>query len=415
MDHPRTGGWRLQYRSDGVFSLSTTIGKCAIVLVDIGHFDELQTRLGLEAGRNLMQLLSTQFKDVLGPRGSLERIRDAGFSIQIETVHNAGHARLAAQRFWQITEQCLRNVGIANPDIRIGIALNEETAVDSGRLLQQAHVASLAAKARQQRIVQYDASCDVQVLHNWQLSDAFTQALQTGEVSLYYQPKIRVRDRQVIGAEALIRWIKDDQAVANPETLVALAEAAGLAHETAWYALSSALRAIPQLGNINIAVNVTPAMLHLKDFLDMVQAAIRNWRISPAQLTLEVTESALIADFERDIAQLAALRELGVRISIDDFGTGYSSLSYFKKIPADELKIDKSFVTSMLQNTEDARLVSAIITLAHQFGLQVVAEGVEDLATLEALAKLQCDGAQGYYFAPAMPATDFLKWWQSYK
>jgi EAL domain-containing protein (putative c-di-GMP-specific phosphodiesterase class I) len=161
---------------------------------------------------------------------------------------------------------------------------------------------------------------------------------------------------------------------------------------------------------LSVAVNITPGMLHHRDFVEMIRSAASTWTIKRGGLTLEITEGALIVDFEQATARLARLRELGVRISIDDFGTGYSSLSYFKRIPADELKIDKSFVMRMLSDEADQRLVETIITLAHQFRLDVVAEGVEDQLTLDMLARMGCDFAQGYLFAPALTAEQLRVW-----
>jgi EAL domain-containing protein (putative c-di-GMP-specific phosphodiesterase class I) len=161
---------------------------------------------------------------------------------------------------------------------------------------------------------------------------------------------------------------------------------------------------------LRVAVNITPGMLHHHDFVEMVRSAVSTWSVKSGGLTLEITEGALIADFDQAAARLARVREFGVRISIDDFGTGYSSLSYFKKIPADELKIDKSFVMRMLTDEADQRLVETIITIARQFKLDVVAEGVENQSTLEVLARMGCDYAQGYLFAPALNAEQLGVW-----
>jgi EAL domain-containing protein (putative c-di-GMP-specific phosphodiesterase class I) len=161
---------------------------------------------------------------------------------------------------------------------------------------------------------------------------------------------------------------------------------------------------------LSVAVNITPGMLHHRDFLEMVRTAVATWTMDSSLLTLEITEGALIVDFEQATERLARLRELGVQISIDDFGTGYSSLSYFKKVPADELKIDKSFVMRMLSDEADQHLVHTIINLARLFKLAVVAEGVEDQSTLEGLARMNCDYAQGYLFAPALDAERLRDW-----
>jgi EAL domain-containing protein (putative c-di-GMP-specific phosphodiesterase class I) len=196
----------------------------------------------------------------------------------------------------------------------------------------------------------------------------------------------------------------------TPDVFVPLAEEAGLIQDMTWYALSNSLQQAAARKGLGVAVNITPGMLHHRDFVEMIRSAVSTWSVKSGGLTLEITEGALIVDFEQATARLARLREFDVRISIDDFGTGYSSLSYFKKIPADELKIDKSFVMGMRSDEADQRLVETIISLAHQFRLDVVAEGVEDQPTMDLLARMGCDYAQGYLIAPALDAEQLEIW-----
>jgi EAL domain-containing protein (putative c-di-GMP-specific phosphodiesterase class I) len=221
---------------------------------------------------------------------------------------------------------------------------------------------------------------------------------------------LRIADSRPVGVESLMRWMRKGIPVATPEVFIPLAEEAGLIQDTTWYVLSNSLQQAAASNGLRIAVNITPGMLHHRDFVEMIRSAVSTWSVKSGGLTLEITEGALIVDFEQATARLAQLRELGVRISIDDFGTGYSSLSYFKKIPADELKIDKSFVMRMLADEADQKLVETIITLARQFRLDVVAEGVENQATLDMLARMGCDFAQGFLFAPALNAEQLAVW-----
>jgi len=183
-----------------------------------------------------------------------------------------------------------------------------------------------------------------------------------------------------------------------------------LIHSVTWYSLSNSLRLSAECAALSVAVNITPGMLHHREFIDMVSTAVSTWGISDRRLTLEVTEGALIADFTEATVRLKKLRDMGIRVSIDDFGTGYSSLSYFKKIPADELKIDKSFVMGMTRDASDHRLVRTIVGLAQHFNLEIVAEGVEDWATFDALAALGCHQAQGFLFSPALSRERLKQW-----
>jgi EAL domain-containing protein (putative c-di-GMP-specific phosphodiesterase class I) len=296
------------------------------------------------------------------------------------------------------------------PEINIGIALYPLQAADAESLLRKAQLATAAVHKRAARLQVFDESCTEQVLTPWELGDAFAAALRSGELQVHYQPKLRIADGRAMGVEALMRWIRDGQPVATPDVFVPLAEEAGLIQDMTWYALSNSLQQAAARKGLGVAVNITPGMLHHRDFVEMIRSAVSTWSVKSGGLTLEITEGALIVDFEQATARLARLREFDVRISIDDFGTGYSSLSYFKKIPADELKIDKSFVMGMRSDEADQRLVETIISLAHQFRLDVVAEGVEDQPTMDLLARMGCDYAQGYLIAPALDAEQLEIW-----
>ena len=215
---------------------------------------------------------------------------------------------------------------------------------------------------------------------------------------------------RVAGVEALMRWLRDGRPVATPDVFIPLAEEAGLIQAATWYSLSNSLRMSADLAGLSVAVNITPGMLHHREFINMVKTAMTTWLIKDQRLTLEITEGALIADFTEATRRMKQLRDMGVKISIDDFGTGYSSLSYFKKIPANELKIDKSFVMGMTTDTADQRLVRTIIDLARHFTLEIVAEGVENRETFDALAAMGCHQAQGWLFAPALSQLHLQEW-----
>lgn len=413
MSVPATQARESSYR-DLLESVGRTLqaepGSCALLLVEISNLSELHARLGFEAGAALMQTLDEQFATALAGRGTISRFRDGSFCAVVKGIRNTGHAQLAAEKLWRAMDETLAANGLRSVPAHVGIAMHPQHGAEPEELLRKAQLAAAAARKRSARVMPYDDACGSEVLEHWALGQAFNEALESGEVLMYYQPKVRIADSRTTGAEALMRWLKDGSTVATPDVFIPLAEEAGLTPNITWHALSNALRQMAAHEEIGVAVNVSPAMLHHREFLDMVQTAVENWQTRPGQLTLEVTEGGLIADFDQAIARLTRLRDLGIRISIDDFGTGYSSLSYFKKIPAHELKIDKSFVSRMLQETADRRLVETIVTLASQFSLEIVAEGVEDRATLDALASIGCHYAQGHLFAPALSFEQFQGW-----
>jgi diguanylate cyclase (GGDEF)-like protein len=393
------------------YSIRHAVGPLALLLIDIADLSGLQARLGFEASAALLQCLADRFALALGERGTVLRFGDACFCVVVSAVRNRGHAVLAAEKLARCAEEAVSDAAAAvTPQMSIGIALYPLQATEANTLLRKAQLAAAAVRARAARLQVFDESCAEQVLTPWELGDAFAAALRCGDLQVHYQPKLRVADGRAIGVEALMRWLRDGRPVATPDVFIPLAEEAGLIQDTTWYALSNSLQRAAAFEGIGVAVNITPAMLHHHDFVEMVRSAVSAWNVKSGGLTLEITEGALIADFDQASARLMQLRELGVRISIDDFGTGYSSLSYFKRIPADELKIDKSFVMRMLVDEADQRLVATIITLARQFKLDVVAEGVENQPTLELLSRMGCGYAQGYLFAPALNAEQLGAW-----
>jgi diguanylate cyclase (GGDEF)-like protein len=383
----------------------------ALLFIDIADLPTLEARLGFDASATLLQHLAERFCKALRERDTVLRFGDARFCVLIGSIRNTGHAVLAAEKLSRVAEEAMAEAGLTlAPEINIGIALYPLHATDAQTLLRRAQLAAAALHRRAGHLQVFDDSCSEQVLTPWELGDAYAQALRTGELQVHYQPKVRIADGRAVGVEALMRWIRNGKIVANPDVFIPLAEQSGLIQDTTWYTLTNAMQQALLRPGLSVSVNITPGMLHHRDFLEMVRTAVSTWSLESSLLTLEITEGALIVDFEQATARLTQLRQLGVQISIDDFGTGYSSLSYFKKIPADELKIDKSFILRMLSDEADQHLVQTIIALARQFKLAVVAEGVEDQSTLGILARMNCDFAQGYLFTPALDAERLRHW-----
>jgi len=383
----------------------------ALLLVDLQDPLKIQAQLGFRACAALMAALAHEFGAAIGARGSVLRLGETSFCVIVNGVRNQGHALLAAEKLYRAADQRMSaQTASLKPVLHIGIALCPRDATEPEALVRKAQLASAAARSRSERAVIYDEACAEQVLKPAQLGVAFAEALQSGTLCVHYQPKIRIDSGAVAGVEALMRWLSKGRPVATPDVFIPLAEEAGLMNDVTWFAINNAVRTSDAIGNLNVAVNVSAGMLHHREFVEMIETAVQTWRIKPGHLTLELTEGALVADFAQATTRLKRVRELGVRVSIDDFGTGYSSLSYFKKIPADEIKIDKSFVLRMIDDQADQRMVEAILSLARQFDLEVVAEGVENRETLDLLSRLGCHYAQGYLFAAAMDEERLREW-----
>jgi EAL domain-containing protein (putative c-di-GMP-specific phosphodiesterase class I) len=233
-------------------------------------------------------------------------------------------------------------------------------------------------------------------------------AFERGEFVMYFQPKIHAGFRSVVGAEALMRWHVPEHGVRSPAEFLPYLEGAPIMRSLTWFSIKSAVAQCASWPeHVGVAINVPPYLLHDTDLIPAVQDALAIFGIGPERLTLEITEEAMIEDPEQALLALGSLRDTGVKIAIDDFGTGYSSLAYFRDLPVDELKVDRSFVSRMLEHPKDHDIVKAIVDLAHNFSLKVVAEGVEDEETADALEALGCDTLQGYWFGKPVPGEQF--------
>jgi EAL domain-containing protein (putative c-di-GMP-specific phosphodiesterase class I) len=274
--------------------------------------------------------------------------------------------------------------------------------------------AKLGSAQRIEDVLTEDSDGPVQI----RLEQSLAEALQDNAFELYFQPKIELATGRVLSAEALLRWQTPEGEFVAPELIVQWAESSGRSYDLTKWVVHRALRQMREWQgsmDISVAVNVPANLAGERDLPALLHDAIAIWGVKPDRVVVEITESAIIEDKQSGFDNLLKLREMGVTLSIDDFGTGYSSLSYFKHIPAAELKIDKSFVDSMLVDAQDMELVKIIIHIAHQFGLRVVAEGVEDRQSLDKLRELGCDYAQGYYISRPLPREDFEAWIASWR
>jgi EAL domain-containing protein (putative c-di-GMP-specific phosphodiesterase class I) len=237
-------------------------------------------------------------------------------------------------------------------------------------------------------------------------------ALDNGRILAHLQPIWDLRTRRVVGAESLARWHCADLGVVSPDVFVPLAEQTGLIGELTRWSVNATLRHAGEarLGErgMRFSINLSPRVFLEHSFGDQLLAALRLWDVPPEALTLEVTEGAVMEDPENGAEVLHRMSAAGMSISIDDFGTGYSSFAYLRQFPADEVKIDRAFIREVVDQPRSAHLVGSMIELAHRLGMRVVAEGVEDEATLEVLTGLGCDLAQGFHLGRPQPAADFV-------
>ena len=286
---------------------------------------------------------------------------------------------------------------------------------DVDTLLKNADLAMYRAKESGRNTFQFfNADMNSSVLEHLHLASGIRMALEQGDFRLYYQPQFDLKTGRIVGAEALLRWPHATLGFVSPARFIPIAERAGLINTLGNWVLSEACRQCRQwqdagMTHLVMAVNVSPVQFRRDDFEHEVYSALTQWNVRPAAIELELTESLLIANAGHVSGVMERLGKMGVQFSIDDFGTGYSNLGYLKRFAVDRLKIDQSFVRHLTQHSHDEGIVRAIIEMAHCLDMEVVAEGIEDLPTLNRLTELGCDFGQGYHWAPALPADEFAR------
>ncbi len=350
----------------------------------------------------------TRLRSALRDSDLVLRIDGEHIAILLPSITGPDDAVLVANKIVPQLEEPLliENLKLsAHP--RIGIALFPEHSANANNLLQKANLALAAAKRTKSYYVVYSEELMPIDRVPLRMSD-LRRAIATEQLFLLYQPKIRLDDGAISGVEVLTRWRHPELGIIFPDEFIPLAERTGLIIPMTLWVMHHALlqcRAWNAMGHpVSIAVNLSMWNLESLALPDQVEGLLRSVGVSPHNLQLEITESAIMVDPQRAMRVLTAIRALGVTFSIDDFGTGYSSLSYLKKLPVACIKIDKSFVQHMESDRDNAVIVKSIIDLGHNLGLQVVAEGVETAVARDMLCDLQCDEAQGYYYSRPIPA-----------
>jgi predicted signal transduction protein with EAL and GGDEF domain len=296
----------------------------------------------------------------------------------------------------------------------VGIAIFPEQSRDAESLLRRADVAMYSAKESGGGYELYSPSMDAHSPARLTLVSQVRPAIENGELAVFFQPKVRLSDGRVAGAEALIRWEHPDRGLVLPDEFVPLVEKTVLLRPLTQFVIDRVLQHWREWAahgiRLPVAANLSPRSLLDRHLPDVVRDLLEAYQVPPSFLKLELTESFMVSDSGRSNAVLDALSAIGVGLSIDDFGTGYSSLSHLKQVPIDEIKIDRSFVMGMNEDENDFMIVRATVELGQNLGLRVVAEGVEDRETFDRLADFGCDEAQGYYIARPMPAEEFGHW-----
>lgn len=396
-------------------------GAAAVLFLDLDNFKTVNDSIGHSSGDLLLCAVARKLVTAVRDSDTVSRQGGDEFLIILGGLTDIEAATTAAVK---ILDQLSTPFVIAGVEVSttgsLGIAMFPRDGADADSLLKHADLAMYRAKdAGRNAFRFFDAEMNSSVVEHLQLTTGIRQALRNNEFTLHYQPQFALGSGSIVGAEALIRWRHDTLGFIPPAKFIPVAEHSGLIHELGAWVLKEACRQAKQwqtagLGDLVIAVNVSPVQFRRDDIEREVATALADTGLSPSCIELELTESLLLADSEHLSGVLTRLRGMGIQFSIDDFGTGYSNLGYLSRFDVERLKIDQSFVRRMLNNPSDEGIVRAIIEMAHCLKLQVVAEGIEDAPTLERLTALGCEFGQGYHWSPALPAHEFLQFCRTY-
>ena len=377
----------------------TTLG---LLVLDLNGFKEINDTLGHHAGDRLLQCVAGRLRATLREADTVARLGGDEFAVLLPFADLDG-ALLTAQKLLQEIEQpCVIDHRSLSVRASLGIACFPEHGSSADTLLQKADVAMYVAKAEGVGISVYAPSRDQNTQRRLTFVSELRKGLDENQFFVEYQPILHLRTNLIVGVEALVRWKHPQHGLVLPGNFIHMAEQTGLINPLTTIVLETAIREWTQRPThppVTVSVNLSPRTLRDPMLPQRIAGMLAVFSAPHASLALEITENILMSDPVRSMDRLKRLHEMGVRIVIDDFGTGYSSLSYLRRLPADELKIDRSFVTGLMTGQDDV-IVRSTIDLAHNLGLTVVAEGVENADVLARLLAMGCDAAQGTYISP---------------
>lgn len=388
----------------------------ALLLIDLDRFKEINDTLGHNVGDQLLQLIGPRLANEMSEvPGTVARLGGDEFAVFLPRIRSSHQAIVFGHRLLDALAQEFDLDGFTTQiSASIGISISPQQAQDHHALMRYADIAMYYAKGQMLGLAMYSPEFDPHSTKRLAIVSELGRAIRENQLCLYYQPKVILDERRCYGFEALIRWIHPELGFVPPADFIPLAELTSFIHQlTAWVleqAIEQGRRWQDQGMSLSIAVNLSARNLMDDNITKLVERLLKKYQLPASRLELEITESTIMIDPARALRNLDALHGLGVHLAIDDFGTGYSSLAYLKRLPVQTLKIDNSFVRNMLEDLQDELIVSSTIHLAHNLGLTVVAEGVENEALLARLSEMGCDEAQGYFIGRPMAVVNADEW-----
>lgn len=394
-----------------------TDGRLAVLIIELRRVDRLQALLRGPSPSTTMQLVVGRLRKVLRPEDRVASISDEQACVILPRLAHPSQAVLAAVKLLRALDRPIAHEGgtaVMRPCV--GIATLPEHGFDPAQLLMAADISRHIAATREEgyHVYQGFEAVEDEVYRGLDLD--LERAIRANELELWYQPQIDLSSGRAVAAEALVRWRHRKAGDIPATTIVGIAERTGLMSALNFYILNAALRQASEWRSRGVAprlaVNLSVGMLTDRELPSVIDQALKTWSGAGADLMLEIAESSMIADAERSDAVLTRLKALGVGLALDDFGSGFTSLSHLRRLPIDQIKIDRPYVARFLDEPGDRALVRSAIDLGHHFGMRVVAEGVETVEVREALAALGCDFMQGNLACAPVPARAFREWWE---
>jgi diguanylate cyclase (GGDEF)-like protein len=390
----------------------------ALLLIDLDRFKQVNETLGHDLGDQLLVVAAQRLKAAAPPTAFVGRFGADEFAILARSADEATANQIAND----ITQALASPATIDGRPLyvggAIGVALAPDDGSDQASLTRHADLAMYQAKGRAHPVVRYSTDFDntsadrLSILAD--LRRALEERTHRAEITLLYQPQVRIRTGEVIGVEALLRWVHPERGPVSVEDILQVAELTPVIHMITRRVVHEVIHQVAEWNHaglrIRASLNVSVRDLETPDLVTYLGQSLTNENVPADQITVEVTETAVIGDLGPSAATLGAVAALGVAVSLDDFGTGYSSLAHLRRLPVSEIKIDRSFVARMVNDPEDKAIVESIVKLGRVLKLGVVAEGVENETTARELAAAGCEAAQGWFYARAMDPADFQSW-----
>jgi diguanylate cyclase (GGDEF)-like protein len=385
----------------------------ALLIMKVNGFKEINEMLGQRMAEILLKQVGQRLREELDTAYTPACLQGNEFAALLPSLRDVDEASQAARAILKCLESPFILEGLKlGIQANFGIAYFPQHGKSAEFLIQRARVALSAAQKDHRDYAVYSPEQAQGGVDQLTLIHDLRRAIIESQLFLLYQPKVDLRGGRIVGAEALLRWKHSEFGLITPDRFIPLAERTGLIMPLTLWVLHEALHQCKvwnaENRHLTTAVNLSTWNLIAAELPDQIGGLLDSTKVTPSELTLEITESAIMVNPDLALRNVSRMKNMGLRFSIDDFGTGYSSLAYLSRFPIDEIKIDKSFVMNMTTKREDAVIVRSTIDLGHNLGVKVVAEGVEDRKTLDLLVELGCDAAQGYYFSRPLPAQELL-------